>query len=81
MEKTLGSAGQNFLIALIKKKRIEAGLTQDDLADKLNEHQSFVHRLESGQRRIDVIEYIRLADAIGFDASKELGRLVPIILK
>jgi predicted transcriptional regulator len=44
---------------LLIAKRSEAGLTQAGLARKLGEHQSFVARLESGQRRIDVIEFLR----------------------
>jgi len=38
-----------------------------ELANKIGEHQSFIARLESGQRRIDVVEVIALAEAIGFD--------------
>lgn len=47
--------------------RIKAGLGQDELARKLKCHQSLVARLESGQRRIDVVELVVLARAIGFD--------------
>lgn len=73
--KTLGSSGHDALVALIIKKRKAAGLTQDDVAKALGEHQSLVARLESGQRRIDVIEYISLAKVIGFDPGIELRAL------
>lgn len=63
-------------MALIIEKRKAAGLTQDDVAEMLEEHQSFVARLESGQRRIDVIEYVTLAQVIGFDAADELRSLI-----
>jgi len=63
-------------VALIIEKRKAAGLTQDDVAEMLEEHQSFVARLESGQRRIDVIEYVTLAQVIGFDAADELRSLI-----
>jgi predicted transcriptional regulator len=59
LEKTLGSARHRALVSLLIAKRSEAGLTQAGLARKLGEHQSFVARLESGQRRIDVIEFLR----------------------
>ncbi len=53
--------------------RNAAGLSQDDLADRLKCHQSLVARLESGQRRIDVVELVVLSRAIGFDASALLA--------
>ncbi len=76
MQKTLGSKGHQTLVNLIVDKRKSAGLTQDDVAEMLGEHQSFVARLESGQRRIDVIEYVTLAQVIGFDAAEALKQLI-----
>jgi len=63
-------------VALLIDKRKAAGLTQDDLAKAMGEHQSFVARLESGQRRIDVIEYVTLAQVIGFDPTEALKQLI-----
>lgn len=76
MQKTLGSRGHKALVDLVIDKRKSAGLTQDDVAKALGQHQSFVARLESGQRRIDVIEYMTLAQVIGFDAADELRSLI-----
>jgi transcriptional regulator with XRE-family HTH domain len=50
-------------------------MTQADLAARLGEYQSFVARLESGQRRIDVVEFLELADAVGFDPAKTISAL------
>ena len=50
-----------------RQYREEAGLKQSDVARTLGRHQPFVSNLESGQRKIDLIELIDLADAIGFD--------------
>ena len=61
MGKTLGSARHKLLVDFIVSKREAAGLTQTQLAEKLGEYQSFVARLESGQRRIDVVEFLDLA--------------------
>lgn len=74
--KTLGSKRQEFLVALIRNRREAAGLTQTDVAKALGEHQSFIARIESGQRRIDVIEYITLSEVIGFDAAEALRQLI-----
>lgn len=72
MPKTLGSARQKALIALLIDRRLKAGLTQATLAKKLRRYQSFVATVESGQRRIDVVEFLDFADAIGFDANEAL---------
>ncbi|MFV1635879.1 MULTISPECIES: helix-turn-helix domain-containing protein [Phaeobacter] len=50
-----------------------AGLSQQQLAAKLKRHQSFVARLESGERRIDVVEFTVLARVIGFDKNEVLS--------
>jgi ribosome-binding protein aMBF1 (putative translation factor) len=47
--------------------RKNAGLGQEELAERLKCHQSLVARIESGERRIDVVELVVLARAIGFD--------------
>lgn len=72
MGKTLGSARHNVLVDLIVAKREAAGLTQTQLAEKLGEYQSFVARLESGQRRIDVVELIELATVLAFDPAQAI---------
>lgn len=70
MGKTLGTEQHKALIAMLIAKREAAGLTQAELADALGEYQSFVARLESGQRRVDVVELIGLAQVLGFDAAQ-----------
>lgn len=67
MPRTLGSARQEALRQFLIAAREKRGLTQADVAKKLKRHQSFVATVESGQRRVDVVEIIDLADAIGFD--------------
>ncbi|MBD3677813.1 MULTISPECIES: helix-turn-helix domain-containing protein [Rhodobacterales] len=67
MAKTIRSKGQVALCQALVDARKSAGLGQDDLADRLKCHQSLVARIESGERRIDVVELVVLARAIGFD--------------
>lgn len=67
MEKTLTSDRHKVLIGFLIEQREAAGLTQAELALRIGEYQSFVARLESGQRRVDVIELLELAEVIGFD--------------
>lgn len=72
MAKTIRSSGHEALCEALIAARKEAGLTQADLASKLKCHQSFVARIESGERRIDVIELIVLSRAIGTDSASLL---------
>jgi transcriptional regulator with XRE-family HTH domain len=72
---TIGTKRHETLIALLIEERVAAGMTQDDLADALGEYQSFVARLESGQRRIDVIEFLDIAKVVGFDPKALITKL------
>lgn len=76
--KTLQSARHSALIELLIAKREAAGMTQVDLAQRLGVYQSFVARLESGQRRVDVVEFLELSSVLAFDAKKEVGRLLAV---
>ena len=73
--KSLGSARHKALIELLIAKREAAGMTQTQLADKLGEYQSFVARLESGQRRVDVVEFMELAHILGFEPAHAIKAL------
>jgi len=48
-------------LARLKQARVEAALTQVEVAEKLNRPQSFVSKIESGERRVDVVELSELA--------------------
>jgi len=67
LDKTLNILRHKELISFLIRKREAAGFTQADLAKEIDEYQSWVARLETGQRRIDVIEFEELARILGFD--------------
>jgi transcriptional regulator with XRE-family HTH domain len=50
-------------------------MRQADLAVRLGKSQSFVARLESGDRRVDVVEFIKLGEILGFDPAKVISTL------
>ena len=56
------------LCRLLIEARLAAGLTQVDLADRLHRPQSYVSKYESGERRLDVVEFLEVADGIGVHA-------------
>ena len=59
----------------MKRRRVVANLTQKTLSARLNRPQSFVAKYESGERRLDVMEFIEVADAIGFDPAAFIREL------
>jgi transcriptional regulator with XRE-family HTH domain len=56
--------------AALARARERAGRTQQELAHLLRKPQSFVSNYERGQRRIDVLELIRIVDALAGDPRK-----------
>lgn len=61
MDKTIYSKDHEFLVEQLKKGRKEAGLDQADVAKLLGTTQSYVSKIESGQRRIDVFQLRKFA--------------------
>lgn len=60
---------------LLSRARERAGIKQQDLAARLHLPGSYLSKIENGTRRLDVIEFIRLADAMGIDATDLLREL------
>jgi transcriptional regulator with XRE-family HTH domain len=58
---------QKRLIVLLRGIRVDAGLTQSELASRLARDQTFVSKYESGERRLDVLELREVCRAIGTD--------------
>jgi transcriptional regulator with XRE-family HTH domain len=75
LHKSVHSGGQTAFCGLMVKARKAAGLTQRELADRLHKPQSFVAKYEGGERRIDVVEFLVVCQAIGVDSVKLLKAL------
>jgi len=67
MPKSLRSPRHDRLRAVLKRARKDQGLTQQELATRLKRKQSFVAKYESGERRLDVIEFLEIAEALAQD--------------
>lgn len=65
LRKTLRSRGHRVLIGILVSARERAGLTQRQLALRLRRPHSFVGRMEAGERRVDVVEFIEIARVLG----------------
>lgn len=76
MEKTIYTPASKALQAKLRSLRKTAGITQRALADKLGRVHSFVTRMEQGQRRLDVLEFIRVCQALKVDPPEVLADLL-----
>ncbi len=56
MDKTIHSTKYKTVLQNLVKARHESGLMQSEVAEKLNKPQSFVSKVERGERRLDVVE-------------------------
>jgi transcriptional regulator with XRE-family HTH domain len=71
--KSVHSSDQAAFCALMVGARKAAGLTQHALARLLKKPQSFVAKYEGGERRLDVVEFVGIARALGVDPLKLLA--------
>jgi len=75
MSRTINSPRHEALRRLLKERRQRAEMTQQQVAAKIGRHQSFVSAVEKGQHRVSVVEFLDLADAIGFDPRAAIRRV------
>jgi len=67
VEKTLYSERGKVLLALLREVRLAKGISQVDLASRLDLEQTHVSRIERGGRRLDVLELRSWLQALGCD--------------
>ena len=76
MPRSLHSEDYRKLTAILLEARTNAGLTQQQVADRLGKPQSFVAKVEGGERRIDLVEFVALSEALGADPRALLDTLL-----
>jgi transcriptional regulator with XRE-family HTH domain len=74
--KHLRSPRHRALIAAIVESRKAAGLTQRQLAGKIGRSNSFVWKIEAGERRVDILEFVEVALALKVDPVTLFERFV-----
>jgi transcriptional regulator with XRE-family HTH domain len=67
MRKTIYSYEGKLLCFWLKEKRLESSLTLRELAKKLNTATSIIGKIEIGERKLDVIEWLEYCEAINAD--------------
>jgi transcriptional regulator with XRE-family HTH domain len=76
MGKGIGDLRYRRMLAVLIDARRNAGLSQADVADRLGKPQQFVSRYELGERRLDVFEFVDVAEALGLDSVSELSKII-----
>jgi DNA-binding XRE family transcriptional regulator len=66
------------VIDLLKEGRNECGLTQKQLAAKFNRYQSFIAKIEGGERRLDLFEYIQWCEFCQLDPISILRKVLDL---
>ncbi len=61
MSKSIYSKEYKGVVDKLKKARHKAGLKQEEVASKLKKPQSFISKIEAGERRVDIAELKQLA--------------------
>jgi len=72
MARYLRTSRHKALLPALTKARTNAGLTQRELARRLDRAHSFVGKIGSGERQLNVLEFCDYASALGADAAELL---------
>jgi transcriptional regulator with XRE-family HTH domain len=66
-------------IGVMTAERTARGLSQRELARRLGKPPSFVNKIELLERRLDVVEFVSIAQAMGVDAQELLGQIISVL--
>jgi transcriptional regulator with XRE-family HTH domain len=62
-------------LKVLRAARHEAGLSQKAVADRLGKPPSFVAKIELGERRLDLVEFVAIARVFGLTAEDLMARI------
>jgi len=75
MKKTISSKKYLALLNWLKAARKEQCLSMRDLAVKLDQPHSFIGKIETAERRLDVYEFVQYCKALNLDPKEGIDRL------
>lgn len=79
LEKSIFTQNYTLFLSLLRNVRKAAGLTQEQVAERLQQTQSFVSKCERGERRIDVIELRAFCQALGIPLEDFIQQLKNVL--
>jgi transcriptional regulator with XRE-family HTH domain len=75
MKNSIYTAENQLLTSWLIDKRKQAGLSQLNLAENLKIHHSIIGKIETGERRLTVIEFVEYCVALNSDPNEIISRL------
>jgi transcriptional regulator with XRE-family HTH domain len=75
MDKTIYTDEYAAVLRLLREAREAAGVTQVELAERLKQSQSFVSKVERGDRRLDIIQLRTICQVLGVSLPAFVDRL------
>lgn len=66
-----------LVIKVLRAARHDKGYTQMQLAEALGRPQSFVAKIENGERRLDIIEFAHIAHILSLDPAEVVKMILP----
>lgn len=79
MAKTIFTKQHQEFIRALREVRRSEGLTQVQLSERLDRVQSYISNIERGERRLDVIEFMAIADALNRDAAQLFSEIASLM--
>jgi len=79
MTRSLRTPGHQALMQVLVETRKSKGVTQQELADRLERPQSYVAKIETGERRLDVVEFLEWFQALKADPKAAVSAISEVL--
>lgn len=79
MTRSLRTPGHQALMQVLVETRKSKGVTQQELADRLQRPQSYVAKIETGERRLDVVEFVEWFQALKADPKAAVSAISEVL--
>ena len=79
MTRILQTPGHHVLMKVLVETRKSKGVTQQELADCLQRPQSYVAKIETGERRLDVVEFVEWFQALNADPKAAVSAISEVL--
>ncbi|ECF7019539.1 helix-turn-helix transcriptional regulator [Salmonella enterica] len=63
------------VIKALREARVAGHITQEELGKALGRPQSFIAKVENGERRLDIVEFVHLCRLVGIDPASIINKL------
>ena len=72
MKKVTHTKEYYLLLELLYSLRMESGLTQTELASRIGMPQSYISKIENGERRVDIVELYKICTALNCERKRQI---------